>query len=110
MASGIGKRLRTATAKCTVSSNSENKHIGIQLATVNPAVSGKEKIMHSVISIAAVPKQSCSYVRCPSCHSIVQKVQQCVSRMTWDRYRCKCGYDGPLEYIASIGKRRLIGA
>jgi len=62
--------------------------------------------MHSVISIAAVPKTGTSYVRCPSCQVKVQKVHDVVARMVWDRFRCKCGYDGPLEYIASIGNSR----
>jgi transposase-like protein len=59
--------------------------------------------MHSVVSIAAVSKARISYVHCPSCRAKVQEVHGFVTRMTWDRFRCKCGYDGPLEYIASLG-------
>ncbi len=62
--------------------------------------------MHSVISIATGAKTGTTYVRCPSCQVKVQKVNDVVARMVWDRFRCKCGYDGPLEYIASIGTSR----
>jgi predicted RNA-binding Zn-ribbon protein involved in translation (DUF1610 family) len=68
--------------------------------------SSQGKVMHSVISIATVQKTSSTYVRCPSCQAKVQKVNDVVARMVWDRFRCKCGYDGPLEYIASIGNSR----
>jgi hypothetical protein len=111
MPSVIGKQVRTASSKCFVSNKREEENFGTKLATYDSALVREGEVMQSVISISAVPKPSTSYVRCPSCHAKVQKVDVFVSRMSWDRFRCKCGYDGPLEYTASAySGRKLHGA
>lgn len=101
-----GKLTRTHVSKCFVSNAQPIANVGIRRAIGFAEQSSQGKVMHSVISIAAVPKTGTSYVRCPSCQAKVQKVHDVVARMVWDRFRCKCGYDGPLEYIASIGNSR----
>ena len=63
--------------------------------------------MHAVVSITTAPKPGTNYVCCPSCRIRVQKVHDVISRIVWDRFRCKCGYDGPMEYIASLGSQKL---
>ncbi|HEX6881163.1 MAG TPA: hypothetical protein VF135_12415 [Terriglobales bacterium] len=65
-----------------------------------------------VISIVDGSKPVNSYVRCPSCQVRVRKVSNFISRMTWYRFRCGCGYDGPMEYIAAArdSGRKLRGA
>jgi len=111
MPSVIGKQVRAASSKCLVSNECDETNFGTKLATYSPAPVREGEVMQSVISVSAVPKPSTSYVRCPSCHAKVQKVHGFVSRMSWDRFRCKCGYDGPLEYTASAySGRKLHGA
>src|SRR5512133_2628157 len=58
--------------------------------------------MNSVVSVTLNSKPASTYVRCPSCQVKVWKVHAFISRMIWDRFRCSCGYDGPLEYVAAV--------
>jgi len=104
MPSGFGKPLRLSTTKCFVSSNRATAELGMKLASPPNGQSKEGPVMNAVISIETAPRPGTSYVRCPSCQVKVHKVHEVVARMSWDRFRCKCGYDGPLEYIASIGK------
>lgn len=101
-----GKLTRLHLSKCFISNAQPVANVGMPRAIDFAGQSSQGKVMHSVISIAAVPKSGTTYVRCPSCQVKVQKVHDVVARMVWDRFRCKCGYDGPLEYIASIGSAR----
>lgn len=111
MPSVIGKRIRAVSSKYPVSNESTGENFGMKLAVPVLAPTCKGEIMHSVVSIATISKTGTSYVRCPACQAKVQKVHDFVSRMSWDRFRCKCGYDGPLEYTASeYSGRKLRGA
>jgi predicted RNA-binding Zn-ribbon protein involved in translation (DUF1610 family) len=101
MPSVIGKRILNTSSKCLVSNVRSSKNNGMKLASSDSAPPCEGDVMHSVVSISVVSKPATSYVRCPSCQAKVQKVHGFVSRMSWDRFRCKCGYDGPLEYTAA---------
>jgi predicted RNA-binding Zn-ribbon protein involved in translation (DUF1610 family) len=112
MASGIGNPLRAARPKSLITNNPHSLSVGTKLATSVSTHSRKGGLMKSVGTVATVPKSGTSFVRCPSCQAKIRRVDDFVARMIWDRFRCKCGYDGPLEYVANVGRstRKLSGA
>jgi predicted RNA-binding Zn-ribbon protein involved in translation (DUF1610 family) len=102
MASGNGKRLGALAAKSLIWNETGFPGHGMKVASASSTQVRKGEVMNSVVSITTVSHQGASYVRCPSCQVKVREVHDFIARMTWERFRCKCGYDGPLEYTASV--------
>ncbi len=110
MASGIGKPRPDEFDNCCVCNEPHGKRTGNRVA--DSVVTAERQGRAMVISIVNGSRPVNSYVRCPSCQVRIRKVGTFISRMTWYRFRCTCGYDGPMEYIATAkdSGRKLRGA